>query len=137
DPQHPMILWGLALAIGPNPNSRFLGFPDDPKGEGSKTIAAARERANIASPVERALIDALYVIYDADTYPTRADRDLKFIEAAKAVQKSYPDDLEAGFLFAEAVMIHSQWSYWRRDGSPLPRTRDAAAVLEHVLALNP
>lgn len=22
DPEHPMILWGLALAIGPNPNSR-------------------------------------------------------------------------------------------------------------------
>ena len=137
DPQHPMILWGLALAIGPNPNSRFLGFPDDPKGEGRKAIAAARERANSASPVERALIDALYVIYDSDTYPTRADRDLKFIEAAMAVHKRYPDDLEAGFLFADAVMTHSQWSYWRRDGSPLPRTRDAAAALERVLKLNP
>ena len=136
DPEHPMILWGMALAIGPNPNSRFLGFPDDPMGEGRKAIIAARARANKASDVERALIEALYAIYDTDKYPNRDDRDFAFVEAARAAYKRHPDDLEAGFLYADALMIHLQWSYWRRDGSAVNGTRDAASALEHVLALN-
>lgn len=136
DAAHPMIFWGLALSIGPNPNSRFLDFPDDPHGEGRKAITAARARLNNASAVERALIDALFVLFDKDTHPTRAQRDLKFIEAARAVHKRFPNDLEAGFLHAHALMIHSQWSYWRREGSPLPGTLEAAAALERVLKLN-
>ena len=42
DPDHPMLDWGLALAMGPNPNSRKNSFPDDPHGDGRKAIAAAR-----------------------------------------------------------------------------------------------
>jgi tetratricopeptide (TPR) repeat protein len=137
DAEHPMIYWGLALALGPNPNSRFVGFRDDPHGEGRKAITAARGRLAKASPVERALIDALYVRFDVETYPDRSERDVKYIEAIRRVVNSYPDDLEACFLHADAIMTHSQWSYWRRDGSPLPRTRDAAAALEHVMALEP
>ena len=38
DPNHPMIYWGLAHALGPNPNSRYIGMPDDPKSEGLKAI---------------------------------------------------------------------------------------------------
>jgi tetratricopeptide (TPR) repeat protein len=137
DPEHPMIYWGMALAMGPNPNSRFLNFPDDPYGEGRKAITAARARIDKASMVERALIEALYVRFDVETYPNRDERDLKYIEATRKLLNNYPDDLEAGFLHADAIMTHSRWSYWRRDGSPLPRTRDAAAALEHTMALNP
>ena len=61
---------------------------------------------------------------------------MKYIEATKKVLNSYPDDLEAGFLHADAIMTHSKWSYWRRDGFPLPRTLDAVAALEHVFASN-
>ena len=132
-----MIYWGLALAAGPNPNSRFLGFRDDPYGEGRKAITAARARAASASPIERALIEALYVRFDVETYPDRSERDVKYIEATKKVLNSYPDDLEAGFLHADAIMTHSKWSYWRRDGLPFPRTLDAVAALEHVFALQP
>lgn len=59
-----------------------------------------------------------------------------FTAKSNNTHKRYPDDLEAGFLYADALMIHLQWSYWRRDGSALNGTRDAAAALEHVLALN-
>ena len=62
---------------------------------------------------------------------------MKYIEATKKVLNSYPDDLEAGFLHADAIMTHSKWSYWRRDGLPFPRTLDAVAALEHVFALQP
>jgi tetratricopeptide (TPR) repeat protein len=132
-----MIYWGLALAMGPNPNSRFLGFTDDPLGEGGKAIKAARARASKASQVEQALIDALYVLYDVETYPNRDDRDLKYIHATRSAFQRYPNDLEAGFLFADALMTHARWSYWRRDGSPLPGTLDAVAALEHVMTLRP
>ncbi|HEX6732716.1 MAG TPA: hypothetical protein VF074_22040, partial [Pyrinomonadaceae bacterium] len=137
EPEHPMIYWGMALAMGPNPNSRFLGFPDDPKGEGRKAITAARARVSSASPIERALIEALYVRFDVETYPDSSERDVKYIEATRKVLNSYPDDFEAGFLHADAIMTHSKWSYWRRDGLPLPRTLDAVAALEHVFALQP
>ncbi len=59
DPDHPMIDWGLALAMGPNPNSRKNGFPDDPHGDGRKAIATARAHLSRATAVERALIESL------------------------------------------------------------------------------
>ena len=34
DPNSPMPHWGMAHAMGPNPNSRYSRMPDDPKGEG-------------------------------------------------------------------------------------------------------
>src|ERR1700741_4577538 len=42
DPDHPMLDWGLALAMGPNPNSRKNSFPDDPHDDGKKAMANAR-----------------------------------------------------------------------------------------------
>ena len=137
DPDHPMIDWGLALAMGPNPNSRKNGFPDDPHGDGRKAIATARAHLSRATAVERALIESLSVQYDTDQYPDRVVRDEKYIEATRLVLDRYPDDLEAGFMYADAVMIRGAWNYWRRDGSPLPGTKEAAAALEHVMTLEP
>ena len=59
DPDHPMLDWGLALAMGPNPNSRKNGFPDDPHGDGRKAITVARAHLASATPVEQALIESL------------------------------------------------------------------------------
>jgi len=137
DPDHPMLDWGLALAMGPNPNSRKNGFPDDPHGDGRKAVTAARAHLARASAVERALIESLSVQYDNDQYPDRAIRDEKHIEATRSVLDQFPDDLEAGFLYADAVMIRGAWYYWERDGSARPGTREAAAALEHVMSLEP
>ena len=137
DPEHPMISWGMALAMGPNPNSRFLSFPDDPLGEGRKAIIAARAREMKATRVERALIRPLYVRYDVDSYPDRDDRDRKYIAATRALLRQFPNDLEAGFMFADAYMTHARWSYWRRNGSPLRGTLEAANALERVMARRP
>jgi tetratricopeptide (TPR) repeat protein len=137
DPDHPMLDWGLALAMGPNPNSRKSSFPDDPHGDGRKAIAAARAHSPRGTPVERALIESLSVQYDSDRYPDRALRDEKYIGATRSVLDRYPDDLEAGFMYVDALMIRGAWNYWRRDGSPLPGTLEAAAALEHLMALEP
>jgi tetratricopeptide (TPR) repeat protein len=137
DPDHPMLDWGLALAMGPNPNSRKNSFPDDPHGDGRKAIATARAHLAEATQIERALVESLAVQYDTDRYPDRAVRDEKYIEATRSVLDRYPDDLEAGFMYVDALMIRGAWNYWRRDGSPLAGTREAAAALEHVMALEP
>ncbi|HET8783277.1 MAG TPA: hypothetical protein VFM63_12715, partial [Pyrinomonadaceae bacterium] len=75
DSESPMPYWGLALALGPIPNSRFMAFPDDPKAEGRKAIAEARARAAKGTPVEQALIQTLSVRYDSDSYIDRDIRD--------------------------------------------------------------
>ena len=137
DPDHPMLDWGLALAMGPNPNSRKNSFPDDPHSDGRKAIEAARAHLARATAVERALIESLSVQYDTDRYPDRAVRDEKYIEATRSLLDRYPDDLEAGFVYVDALMIRGAWNYWQRDGSPLPGTREAAAALEHIMALEP
>ena len=62
DPNHPMPFWGMAHAMGPNPNSRYARMPDDPRGEGFKAINKALDRINRATPLEAKLIRALYVL---------------------------------------------------------------------------
>ncbi len=137
DPENPMLYWGLALALGPIPNSRFLAFRDDPKEEGRKAIAAAREYAAKGTPVEQALIETLSVRYDIDRYLDRDLRDAQYIEAARKTHERYPKDLEAAYLYADSLMTHAAWSYWRRDGSPLPGTREAVRTLKSMMALDP
>jgi len=137
DPDHPMLDWGLALAMGPNPNSRKNSFPDDPHHDGKKAIANARVHLARATPAERSLIEALSVRYDAEQFPDRATRDEKFIAVARSVADRFPNDMEAQFLYADAIMMRGAWNYWRRDGSPLPGTREAVAALDHILAIDP
>lgn len=137
DPDHPMLDWGMALAMGPNPNSRKNSFPDDPHDDGRKAIANARGHLARATPVERALIESLSVQYDSDRFPDRAIRDEKYIEATRSALDRYPDDMEAGFMFVDALMTRGAWNYWRRDGSPLPGTKEAAAALDHILSVDP
>jgi hypothetical protein len=132
-----MIYWGLALATGPNPNSRYMGLPDDPEGEGKKAIEAARRHRARASQAERAFIDALYTRYDTSTYPERDARDRAYLDAAKALAEKFPDDGDAVSLYADAFMTSSPWTYWDRTGAPMPGTREVAAALERVIDRHP
>ena len=79
DPDHPMPYWGMAHAMGPNPNSRYSGMPDDPKGEGFKAIKKAMDRIENASDMEAKLIQALHTLYDKDTYPDAKRRDQAYL----------------------------------------------------------
>ena len=80
DPDSPMPHWGMAHAMGPNPNSRYSRMPDDPKGEGLKAIRRALARIDRATEIERELIRALYVLYDKKSIPNDHDRDLAYLE---------------------------------------------------------
>lgn len=136
DPDHPMIYWGLALATGPNPNSRYMGLPDDPEGEGKRAIEAARRNRARATEKERAFIDALYVRHDTETHPGREERGQAYLEAARALAERFPGDGDAVALYADAFMTSSPWEYWDRDGAPMPGTLEVAAALERVIEGN-
>jgi tetratricopeptide (TPR) repeat protein len=137
DPQCAMIQWGMALAIGPDPNSRYTGFPDDPKGEGRAAIQKAWSLRAGASEKERAFIAALLVRYDREKYPDRSQRDAAYAQAMKELLQRYPDDPEAGTLYADALMTMSPWNYWMPDGQPRPGTSEVVSALEHVMAIHP
>jgi tetratricopeptide (TPR) repeat protein len=137
DPTHPMIYWGLAHALGPNPNSRYIGMPDDPKSEGLKAIVQALKLISHASPKEQDMINAMYVLYDKDSISDNKERDLAYLAAARMLQEKYPDDPDITALYAAAYMNISRWNYWNKDGSPVGAARDIAAALEESFRDHP
>ncbi len=137
DPACPMVYWGMAMAIGPNPNSRYFGFPDDPQGKGREAIQKAWSLRVGASPKEVAFITALLVRYDSKKYPDRKQRDAAYVQAMKELFTRYPDDPEAGTFYADSLMTTSPWNYWNPDGSPRPGMTEAVTALERVMAMRP
>ena len=138
DPDHPMIHWGLALALGPNPNSRGGGLPDDPQGEARRAIDRAVELMDRGNDREQVFVGALHRRFDSDTYPDRDARDQAYLAAARALFEQYPDDPDAGALLGDAYMITRPGrAYWDGDGQPLAGTAEAAAALERVMELRP
>jgi tetratricopeptide (TPR) repeat protein len=132
-----MIYWGLALAIAPSPNSRYLGFPDDPQGKGAEAIERAVALVDRASEKERRFIRALHLLYDARSWPDSRERDLAYAGAMREIAGRYPADPEAGTLYAAALMTLSAWSYWTPDGKPRPGTEEAEAALQRVMRAYP
>ncbi len=137
DPDCPMAYWGEALAIAPNPNSRYFGYPDDPRGAGAEAISRAIRQMGRASDRDRGLIEALKVLYDSSAEPESARRDRAYVESLRALHVRYPKDPEVETLHAAALMMISAWEYWTPDGRPRPGTTEAMAALNNVLKIHP
>ena len=134
---HPMFDWGMALAISPNPNSRKFNASDDPKGEGYKAILRAMDRKARATEQEQALIESLFVRYDSESIPNRADRDQAYMETVRDLLQKYPEDPDIAALYADAFMTMNAWNYWDENLKARPGTEDAAKVLEESMARYP
>jgi len=133
DPSLAMAYWGQALALGPNINAA-MEPADEPKAFGLAQKAVAMKGS--ATPRERAYIDAVAVRYTGRA-EDRAAGDRLFANAMKRVVDTFPDDLDARTLYAEALMDLRPWNYWTRDGVAYPETGPVRASLETVLAANP
>jgi tetratricopeptide (TPR) repeat protein len=135
DPGCAMCWWGEALVQGPNINAAM-----DP-GRNSQvmvTVAQAQKLASEATPVERALIDALAKRYSADPSSDRVSLDKAYADAMFKVASNFPKHDEAALLAAEAEMDLRPWDYWEADKkSPKGRTSDAVALVAAVLARRP
>ena len=134
DPDHPMHFWGMAYAMGPNPNSRYAQMPDDPKGEGLKAIKKALDRIDLATPLEAKLISALHVLYDQQTIPDQDERDQAYLTAMRSLNQEYPDDPDITALYAASYMSMKRWDYWDGEGNPKAETIPVAEALEHIIA---
>ena len=137
DPDHPMPYWGMAHAMGPNPNSRYARMPDDPQGEGLKAIRMALERIDRANDMERELINALYVRYDKESILDDAQRDLAYLDHMRSLNEKYPEDPDIAALFADSYMSIGRWDYWDAEGRAKPGTMRVALALERALKVTP
>ena len=134
DPNHPMPYWGMAHAMGPNPNSRYSGMPDDPKGEGLKAIKKAMDRIENASHMEAKLIKALYTLYDKDANPDAKQRDRAYLAEMRKLNRDYPNDPDIAALYANSYMSIQRWNYWGDQGKPISETLLVAEALEHIMS---
>ena len=138
EPGNPMLHWGKALALGPNPNSRYLGAIDDPQGSGARSIALANAAMSETSDANRGLIQALSVLYDTDSMSDQADRTHAFIEASVTNYQVHNYDLEAAFLVPHAIMMSTPWAYYAvGSGTPMPGIPRALEVIERGIDQDP
>jgi tetratricopeptide (TPR) repeat protein len=134
DPECAMAHWGVALACGPHINS--IAVPPPAAELAWKELELAQKNAGNASPVERALIDALAKRYANPQPEDRSPLDRAYADAMREVWKKYSKDPDVGALFAEAMMNLRPWDQWTPDGKPQPGTDEIIATLDAVLKLN-
>ena len=75
--------------------------------------------------------------YSKDPNVDRKGLGVIYKDAMKAVMQSYPDDLDAATLYAEALMNLRPWQLWSLAGEPAEGTLEVVDVLERVLRRNP
>ena len=128
-----MAYWGVALASGPNINARM-----DKAAERRAWDAVQKARSHRArvSPAEQVYIDAIAKRYDRNAH-ARPTLDKAYADAMRVVWRQFPDDPDAGVLFAEALMDLRPWDLWTAAGRPKPGTEELVSTLESVLARFP
>lgn len=127
--------WGIAYANGININDPVLSEREARDAyDAVQHAMALRERA---TPVDRALIEALAVRY---IWPAPADQkplEEAYCAAMAGVWKAFPGDADVAVLYAESLMNLQPWAYWTRAGEPKGRAQEIVATLKHALELDP
>ncbi|MGQ0812289.1 MAG: tetratricopeptide repeat protein [Nitrospiraceae bacterium] len=134
DPEAAMPHWGIALALGPNINAP-MAKEQEPRA--SEEIRKALMLGAKASHREQAYIRALATRYSSETSTSRPALDKAYTAAMRQVWKQFPDDADAGTLFAESLMDLRPWDFWTSEGKPKTGTRELVSTLERVLKKNP
>ncbi len=134
DPACAMCSWGIAFTYGSNYNS-----PTDADRERGayEAIQRAQALASGATERERATIEALAQRHAPPPGSDRAALDRAYADAMREVARRFPGDLDAGTLFADALMNLRPWNLWTPDGKPQPGTEEILETLERVLAAKP
>ncbi|HWQ90289.1 MAG TPA: hypothetical protein VN673_01365 [Clostridia bacterium] len=134
DPGCGMAYWGVAYALGPHVNKPMTAE------ENQQAWSALQEALACAPklmPRDQAYIQALATRYQKDFVEDRSALDKAYAVAMRKVAASYPDDLDAQTLLAEALMDTMPWDYWHKDRSPKPETEEAFAALRNVMKRDP
>jgi tetratricopeptide (TPR) repeat protein len=129
-----MAYWGVAEAVGPNYNDPAS---EDRFAQAHAAVAKAETLASDASESDKAYIAALAKRFPADPKSDLRAAAEQYRDAMRDVVKSFPDDLDAATLFAEAGMNLHPWGLWRPDGTPEQGTDEIVATLESVIRRDP
>jgi tetratricopeptide (TPR) repeat protein len=98
----------------------------------------ARSLEPKASPEEVAWIEALAARYAQNPPADRHPLDEAFAQAMGKVWDSYPNDLDAGVFYTEAMMDTQPWDYWQSDAkTPKGHGADIDSTLEGILKKEP
>jgi tetratricopeptide (TPR) repeat protein len=135
DPGLAMAWWGVALVNGPHINNPYV---DETQAKTAwEALGEARQRLENASPVERALIEALAARYAMPQPEDRRPLDEAYAAAMAEVFRRFPGDADVATLYAEALMDVRPWDQWTRDGQPQPGTAEVLEALAAARRLEP
>ncbi|KAK3695703.1 hypothetical protein B0T22DRAFT_456022 [Podospora appendiculata] len=149
DPACAIAYWGMAYSLGPNYNKPWGVFDEAERerivAKANAALAHARHLARApaaASPVERALVDALQHRYPHTHTPESQGLTLSqdYARAMEAVYRAHPADLDVMALYVDALMNLTPWALWDlRTGEPAENSRalEAKRILEQGLAAHP
>ena len=150
DAQCAACAWGVAWQLGPNINAVERGDLS----EALRYARLAQSMAGNATPLERALIDAMVVRY-ADSGnaagaglpqaamcrsggPGKAHPlDIAYALQLRVIADTYPDNPDAVSLYAEAELVATRDDWWdSKTGKPAGRIGEVADRLERALSKN-
>ncbi len=138
DPDCALCWWGVALTVGPNYNLPVMA---EPRAKVAwEALQQAVRAAPKASPVERALIDALthrYKGVEALDPVGEAPLLAAYAAAMEKVAARFGNDPDIRVIAAEAMMTANAWKLWTVDGKPAQGTTKIVALLESALTLRP
>jgi tetratricopeptide (TPR) repeat protein len=134
DPQSPMPLWGIAMAVGPNYNQ---DIDLDREKIAYDTIQKAAKLAEKAPQVEQDYVATLALRYSNVVEPNYKKLAMVYSEGMRKLSLKYPEDLDAATMYAESLMNLNPWKLWTPDGKPAEHTEEIVRVLESVLTREP
>ncbi|HLK04957.1 MAG TPA: hypothetical protein VKT53_11010 [Candidatus Acidoferrum sp.] len=134
DPQSPMPLWGIAMAVGPNYNANVDAEREKLAFE---TIQKASKLAEDAPRVEQDYVTTLMLRYSSDPKPDYKKLANIYSMGMRTLSRKYPEDLDAATMYAESLMDLDPWKLWTLDGKPGEHTEELIRVLESVLERDP
>lgn len=123
DPSAAMTFWGMAIAQGP-----YVNMDGDPSFDQKQACTAVEAGSKLRNAPEN---ERAYLKAAASWCPEyRPDA---YIDAARQLAKTYPDDLDAQTLYADSLMIRSRWHWYDANGTPAPGMNEAETVLQDVI----
>ncbi len=122
--------WALAWALGPNINSDMA---PDAAPRVHEALRQARAHAARATPVRRALIEALSLRH----VPGREIDEEGYAERLQVVARRHPRDADVAMLAAESLLNLHPYDWWLPDGRPQPWTPPIERLLQRAMALQP
>ena len=109
DPQAAMGYWGIAIFAGP-----YINMDGDPTYNMKIACDAVDAGLKLTAVPDK---EQAYLRAVATRCPDFKDPQA-YVEAMRELARRYPDDLDAGTLFAESIMVPARWKWYGVDGTP-------------------